>query len=225
MVFNDDLLFIHVPKTAGMAVSDVLLRALPRPVYYAVQSGHEGDYADVLVREGRRHQCLADADEWFEAEGLPHRVDHFRHVLVMVRNPYALEVSRYHYLQKGHEWDAGLAQDLALAGDFGAFVRGSKWWFDLADYYSVGGRLPSNLRVLRQESFAIELQSYCRDVGADAFRLESVNASVSRGYAELVDEELEPLIYAKYRYLFDKGFYSRESFAAENVVADTAATD
>ncbi|CAN0603349.1 unnamed protein product, partial [Ectocarpus sp. 12 AP-2014] len=192
LVFNDDLLFIHVPKTAGMAVTDALIGALPQPIYYAVQSGHEGDYEHVEVRTGRRHQRLSDADTWFEEQGLSHRVDTFRHILVMVRNPYALEVSRYHYLRKGFEWDAGKAQDLALAGDFAAFVRGSSWWFDFADYYSVNGRVPANLRILRQESFLRELGVFCTDIGGAAPELEpEMNTSHARGYAELMTPELE----------------------------------
>jgi hypothetical protein len=213
VVFTDDLLYIHVPTTAGMAVSDALLRALPTPVYYAVQKGHEGRYRRATVIEGRRHQRLADADAWFAEQGLPHRVASFRHVLAMVRNPYALEVSRYHYLRKGHAWDAGKAQDLALSGDFAAFVRGSRWWFDFADYYSIDGRVPPNLRVLRQESFYRELESFCADAGVEKLPLEHVNASRDQDYRDLIDDDLEALVYAKYRYLFDRGFYSRESFS------------
>jgi hypothetical protein len=224
VVFSDDLLFIHVPKTAGMAVSDALLRTLPAPVYYAVQAGHATEDPALLARgvkvqEGRRHQRLADADEWFTQSGLAHRVASFRHVLVMVRNPYALEVSRYHYLRKGHAWDAGRAQELALSGDFAAFVRGSRWWFEFADYYTINGFIPQNLRILRQESFALELESYCRDVGAGELRLKSVNESRKVAYDELIDHELEQLIFAKYRFLFEKGFYARESFARRHRAA------
>lgn len=213
MVFNNDLLFIHVPKTAGMAVTEALLRALPRPVYYAVQAGHADEQTDVQVVDGRRHQRLADVDAWFEAQSLPHRLASFRHVLVMVRNPYALEVSRYHYLQGGHSWDAGEAQTLALAGDFAAFVRGSQWWFRFEDYYTVNGYLPDNLRILRQESFVPELGAYCADVGSEDLELAARNISGSGDYRDLMTPELEPLVYQKYRYLFEKGFYSREDFS------------
>ncbi|MEM1404579.1 MAG: hypothetical protein AAGG55_14675 [Pseudomonadota bacterium] len=226
MVFNDDILFIHVPKTAGMAVSHALLKALPRPVYYAVQAGHEGDVEDVTVIEGRRHQRLVDVDEWFESVGLPHRVATFKHVLVMVRNPYALEVSRYHYLQAGHPWDAGEAQTLALEGDFDAFVRKSRWWFDFADYYSVNGVTPRNLRILRQEGFTIELAARLSDVRVDALEIEELNVSNPKAYAEHMAPELEPLVYAKYQFLFDQGFYSREVFTRkpESEMADASDT-
>ena len=214
MVFNDDLLFLHVPKTAGMAISEALMRSLPAPVYYAVQDGHAGDSAPgVTVMTGRRHQNLATADAWFESAGLPHRVATFRHVLVMVRNPYAMELSRFHYLRKGHAWDRGKAQELALAGDYAAFVAGSRWWFDFRDYYTLDGDVPDKLRIVRQEDYAATLTLTCGDCLALPLDVPEVNRSHDSDYREVMDAELEQAIYLKYRWIFDKGFYPRERFA------------
>ena len=216
MVFNDELLFLHVPKTAGMAVSEALTRCLRAPVCYAVQAGHEGDLAarkGVRVMTGRRHQNLATADAWFEAKELPQRVATFRRVLVMVRNPYAMEVSRYHYLRKGHPWDHGRAQDLAVAGDFAAFVAESRWWFDFRDYYSVDGYVPDNLLIVRQEALGTGIVLGCEDCFAEPFHAEAVNNSREHDYRDYLTPALEPLVYRKYQWVFDKGFYARERFA------------
>lgn len=216
MLFNNDLLFLHVPKTAGMAVSAALARALAAPVYYAVQEGHGGDLAGregVQVLTGRRHQNLATVDDWFTHQGLPHRVSGFRHVLVMVRNPYAMEVSRYHYLRKGHAWDSGRAQELALAGDFPGFVAESSWWFDFRDYYTQGGVVPDNLRIVRQEALGTGIAFACGDAFVQPFATAAVNVSEHHDYHDYLTDALEPLVYRKYRWIFDKGFYSRECFA------------
>ena len=215
MVFNDELLFLHVPKTAGMAVSEALTRCLRPPVYYAVQAGHEGDLAGrrgVQVVTGRRHQNLATADTWFEAQALPQRVATFRRVLVMVRNPYAMEVSRYHYLRKGHPWDRGRAQELAVAGDFPAFVAESRWWFDFRDYYSVDGYVPDNLLIVRQEALGPGIALGCAECFVQPFHAEAVNTSREHDYHDYLTPALEPLVYRKYQWVFDKGFYARERF-------------
>lgn len=215
MVFSDDLLFLHVPKTAGMAITEALMASLRPPVIYAVQAGHADDAPPgVTVVPGRRHQNLATADAWFEAEGMPHRVADFRHVLVMVRNPYAMELSRFHYLRKGHEWDRGRAQELAQAGDYAAFVDGSRWWFDFRDYYTLGGSVPGNLRIVRQEDYADTLALTCGDSFIRPLKVPELNRSHDSEYRDVMDAALEEAIYRKYRWIFDKGFYPRERFTA-----------
>jgi hypothetical protein len=42
MIFNDHLLFLHVPKMAGMAMSQALLQGLPGPVFCTAPAGHAG---------------------------------------------------------------------------------------------------------------------------------------------------------------------------------------
>ncbi|MEQ8517031.1 MAG: hypothetical protein RIC38_15650 [Chromatocurvus sp.] len=214
MVFNDELLFLHVPKTAGMAVSEALMASLKPPVIHAVQAGHAGEtVAGVRVLAGRRHQNLATVDAWFEDAAMPHRVAGFHHILVMVRNPYAMELSRYHYLRKGHAWDQGRAQELALDGDYAAFVDGSRWWFDFRDYYTVDGAVPDNLRIVRQEDYAATLALTCGDSLAQPLQVREMNRSHSLDYREVMDAELEQAIYRKYQWIFDKGFYPRERYA------------
>jgi len=215
VIFNDDVLFLHVPKTAGMAVGDALTQSLRAPVYYAVQEGHEGDLAGrpgLRVVTGRRHQNLATVDQWFAEQGLPHRVAAFERVLVMVRNPYTMEVSRYHYLRKGHPWDQGPAQQLAVAGDFAGFVARSRWWFNFRDYYTVDGFMPDNLHIVRQEALASGLLFACGAYFERPLRLESINVSERHDYRDYFNAELESHVYRKYQWIFDKGFYARETF-------------
>ena len=61
MIFNRDVLFIHVPKTGGMAVTEVLLEALPKPVFYSHPHAHDPRLAarGIVEIPGNRHETAA----------------------------------------------------------------------------------------------------------------------------------------------------------------------
>ena len=61
MLFNKDLLFLHVPKTGG-TTTQYLLDALPPPVCYAHPfPGDEPVPPGVVQVAGTRHESLAEA--------------------------------------------------------------------------------------------------------------------------------------------------------------------
>ena len=124
MIYSKDVLFIHVPKTGGMAVTDLLLKVLPRPVCYS--HPHEADPAlppDIIQFIGDRHESLPEARDILAQRGCT--LEQFRLILAVIRNPYAIEVSRCCYLQNGNPVDRGHNQDHAVSGDFEAFARDS----------------------------------------------------------------------------------------------------
>lgn len=210
MIFNDDFLFIHVPKTAGIAVGEGLCRSLRGNVYFVTRLEEPLSLNNVNIIIGDRHQTLKGADQYFEDAGLPHRLLKFRKILAMIRNPYEIEVSRFHYLRLGHEWDRGRAQSLAMEGDFAEFVRGSRWWFDYEDYYTANGAIPQNLHIVKYEGFPDTISTVFADFFQTPFEVEQRNASHKTRYGDYYDEELERLVYHKYQWLFDKGYYQRE---------------
>ena len=212
MIFNDELLFIHVPKTAGMSVGKALFKSLKGQVYSAVQDGHRKQFYGEKVIPGKRHQTLATADTYFANANLKHRIADFKFVVSMVRNPYEMEVSRYHYLRKGHEWDRGASAELALAGNFPEFVSGSKWWFSFQDYYTVNGVMPDNLHIVRFENFAFTMQRTFGRCFRSEFTVKRLNKSHNTKYRRYYTDELESLVYKKYQWIFDKGYYARECF-------------
>src|SRR5687768_17179154 len=117
MLFSRDLLFIHVPKTGGMVVTEYLLRTLPRPVHYSHPHDpqHGGD-PGIEEIPGSRHETLGEARRILSERGI--RVHDLPLIIAVVRNPYDLEVSRYAYLQRGEPWDWGREQSLALSESF-----------------------------------------------------------------------------------------------------------
>ena len=214
MIYNDRFLFLHVPKTGGMALSDALLQSLQEPVSYAVPQGHAktAKYGEQIIT-GKRHETLQGAKKFFTQAGQPDRLEQFECILAMVRDPYDIEISRFHYLQKGHPWDKGPAQDLALAGDFAEFVGNSTWWFKIEDFFILDGKMPHNLSIVRFENFTTQIPARFARFFKVPLVFSVQNNSVRDRAEEYINSDNEVLIYNKYRWLFDKGYYDRMVFA------------
>ncbi len=215
MIFNQDILFIHVPKTGGMAITTKLLEVLPRPIYYAVPQGHEGKIEDpnIIISVGNRHGNLQEAKEWVASLG--RSLDSFKKILVAIRNPYDMEVSRYFYLRLGHPWDKGQAQKIALEGDFEKFAIESLYFgrrlSKIEDYFILDEKMPSNLTVLRFENLESDLQTALSEVGIEfGSHLPVVNQTKRSHYREYLTPKAEKAIYQRYQWVFDHGYYDRE---------------
>jgi hypothetical protein len=240
VLFNDRILFLHVPKAAGSSVSSFLLRSLrgriiftepARPLSAAgAPLGAQLGLAFRRMRhavsirlrprlrrmDGTRHENLVEAAEVLARLG--RNLGDFDMILAVIRNPYDLEVSRFHYLRAGHLGVPGIAHTtadrLARAGDFAAFAAHASYHGALPGrverWFEIDGRMPANMRVLRFETLEPDLHRalapYCRTL----FPLPHQNASVHRPYAEYLTPEIEAAIFRKYRWLFEKGFYPRE---------------
>lgn len=215
MILNRDVLFIHVPKTGGMSVTTKLLEILPKPIYYAVPKGHEGKIEDpnIIVSIGDRHGNLQDAKEWVESLGMS--LDSFKKILVAIRNPYDMEVSRYFYLQLGHPWDKGQAQTIALEGDFEKFAVESLYFgrkqSEVYKYFVIDKKKPSNLSVLRFENLQQDFKNALFEIGIEFdVPLPIVNKTKHGHYKEYLTPKAEKAIYQRYKWVFDNGFYERE---------------
>lgn len=217
MIFNDDLLFIHVPKTGGMSVTHLLLDVLPRPVYYTLPDPDEDDPVEGVRRlAGKRHESLSEAAEVLAPFGRD--LGEFRMIVAVLRNPYALEVSRYAYLQKGYPWDAGHNQDLALHHDFETFARMSTDHArtPLDTFFLRDGVRPPNLRILRQEHLEDDLSRALLELGVTAGELPRRNASHHDDYRRYYTEGAEAAVYERYRWVFESDFYPRLSLDGGN---------
>ncbi|HSM61210.1 MAG TPA: hypothetical protein VK849_10455, partial [Longimicrobiales bacterium] len=147
MIFSKDLLFLHAPKTGGMSITELLLDVLPRPVFYTDPEAQPEERREGVVhRVGIRHEGLEEARDVVAREGFT--LNGFPAILVVLRNPYALEVSRYAYLRAGHPWDFGHDQTLALTRDCATFIRSARGSPDLSRYFFLGREVPRNLRVI-----------------------------------------------------------------------------
>ena len=213
MIFCEKLLFLHVPKTGGISITSVLLDVLPAPVYYSAPSGHHGPARGIVFVSGKRHETLEDAEELLAEYGW--RLEQFPAILACLRNPYELEVSRYAYLRKGHPWDRGVSQELALGGDFERFAADSPPHAhrQLEAYFVLHGSVPDNLRIVRLEEISTELPAMLRSVGITAkIRIPRTNRSRHRHYSRYYTPQAEEVVYRKYRWAFEAGGYERMHF-------------
>jgi hypothetical protein len=213
VIFSNDVLFVHVPKTGSLSVTQYLLNVLPRPVTY-IHPPDDGELPppDVVSVPGPRHQTLSEA--LATAAALRRSRDSFRVMLAVARNPYELEVSRYAYLQRGHPWDDSHDQELAIDEDFPTFAVNSRYegGFDcqIHQYFTVDGAAPPALRILRLENLETDLRAALAEAGiASDAALPWENRSRHDPYATYYTPEAEAAVYERYRWLFDRGLYAR----------------
>jgi hypothetical protein len=216
VIFNDVLMFVHVPKTGGMSLTQVFLDVLPRPVFYSLPNAANATVPEgVHALEGRRHESLAEAAEI--AAGYGRGIADFRAIIGVIRNPYELEVSRYAYLQKGHPWDAGHNQELAMTDTFENFAVNSvdHGRHGLETYFQIDGVTPSNFRILRLENLHSELQAVFAECGlsTELPKIPRANSSRHDHYSNYYTPRAEKAVYERYRWLFDNGHYERFSGA------------
>ncbi|WP_238368361.1 sulfotransferase family 2 domain-containing protein [Mesobacterium pallidum] len=157
MLYHEDALFIHVPKTAGMSVVRFLVNALDGPVtVFAPARAKEHTFSLPATDEartkmrfvaGRRHGTCDAAMKEIEAAGLAPPACAF----AIARDPVSLMVSYYKHMQKPAVWkwrgqsESKLsgAPRLAVEGTFDEFVRGADFYNmtddEIADYYRPHG--------------------------------------------------------------------------------------
>ena len=237
MIFNRDLLFVHVPKTGGLSTTGYLLDVLPRPVWLSHPIWDDSLPArGVTQLAGTRHETLAEAAALAARHGFP--VERFAAILATIRNPYDLEVSRWAYLRQGHHWERGPEQALAQASSFAEFAvrneqRGGGWITDalgtddrvgagpgvgirgrpseIRDFCAIDGRAPAALRLLRFERLADDLAAALAVVGVavDPAGLPWLNRSPRGDYRAYYTPAAEAAVYRRYRWIFDRGLYPR----------------
>jgi hypothetical protein len=233
MVINPDVLFLHIPKTSGTSCTDYLCQTLKGPVFlssllYLTTSVH----FRASVIPGFSHETLEEISgaraDIEKNTGI--LLDNIRLIVAVLRHPYDLELSNYHFYRNGNhnlagdkmfrnaraEWRIGLAQGsfadfVANSGHFRVRSDGSD--IRCEDYLLVGGKLDPRIRLLRAESVSTEfprlLEPYTQ--GDVEFPFTNRSRWEDAPPFEALDRDLQQLIYLKHKWVFDHGYYGAPS--------------
>ena len=150
------------------------------------------DEGKVTHIPGKRHETLIDAASFFTYRNM--RLEQFEKIFVVMRNPYELELSRYAYLQKNLPQDRGMAQDIALEGDFRHYLSKAPFFgmrpprLDL--YYHLNGSMPDNLVILRHERLSSDLRTASGPLPREWLCLTRENQSKHKAVEDVYDAEM-----------------------------------
>jgi hypothetical protein len=98
MLVSQDLLFLHVPKTAGTSMMRYLADVLPKPIWWYGATPKDVERAGAGVTAmpwPGQHLSLEGAGLLVRHLGL--EIHEFPIILTTIRNPYEWEVSHYAY--------------------------------------------------------------------------------------------------------------------------------
>ena len=215
MLINKDFAFLHFPKTAGKSLTKYMVDAWEVPIHGRVSKGQVTELADVMrpgvtLEVTRGHEGMRQAAKVMRERGC--RIQDLKAVFVCIRNPYDVAVSTYFYLR----------ETFRLNRENPRFRRAAEMTFE--DFWcsdpnnaperwlALNGRVLPNRRLIRFECLREDLDELSKEFGFRPAELPHLNASDRQHYSAYMTPRAEDAIFSKYRYMFDAGFYPRESF-------------
>lgn len=227
MIFNNDMIFIHIGKTGGMSCAQYLLHNLKPPVYNCHHDALIETFILKVIKRKKgivampnihRHCTLVeDLDFIFQFNGM--RLEDFKKVVAVIRHPYTLEYSLYNHLQKPlvrrrRKKDARLLE-LAKSG-FKNFAENAPYHrknHSQDKFFCIDKKIPSNLELIKFEeieaSFPKAVSPFLKKGAAKVFPNQNSTKYQSDIHNELTDE-VKDILYHKHTYMFDSGLYSTE---------------
>jgi hypothetical protein len=212
VIWNDEFLFLHVPKTAGVSMTQMFLKGLNGKVHITGPFEKKKE-RNIEFINGRRHETLIDAESFFTYRNKS--IVDFKKIFAVMRSPYDAEVSRYAYLRNGYAIDKGPAQRIAMEGNFKEYLRTAPYFGQfpprLDRYFNIFGIVPANLVILKYERLDNEIELHLKPILREVI-LGKENPSNRLSCEEMYDQECEELCYMRHSWFFDNGYYSRGKF-------------
>ena len=230
MVFNESLLFIHIPKAGGTSCTNYLCKHLAQPSFSSSLQSQTDDWLfNAKLLPGYSHETLSEA---YAAHENTHRqsgidVRAIRVILAVIRDPVTLELSTYNFYRNGAnnvlQAEAfrvpEVEERIALArGELKTFISNSGYFrtgFDgsglrTEDYVTIDGELPENLILLKMEYLDQHFTEFMRPfLGGEIHPFEQANvtANPNKVTPDDLDAEAKEIIFHKHRWLYDQGYY------------------
>ncbi len=233
MIWNNHLLFLHPQKTAGMSLTNVLLDTLAPPIFNSLPPGHWPEHPEgkpgVAYVYGLRHENQYQAKSILKQFNLS--LDDFKVIMVVMRNPYDMEVSRYFHLRKPDAFETSSDRELALKSSFSEFVVNTQFrksrpyhpdierFQAIQSYYTTGDSIPPNLRIVHYEHLEEDINNVLGSLGYSPVKIPYVNISHERSSRDIMDfitsPEIEYSVYSRYAWIFNHNYYPRIAFKAD----------
>lgn len=214
MLWTDDFLFLHFPKTAGKSLTRALVQTLGRPMTCVVSKGQVRELADC------DHAGLTIIEEWAHENMRAARkrlvqydktLESFKAIILGIRNPYDLMVSNYFFMRKTYEHNREKENfRIAMENNFEDYTV-KVGFAPIENWMTINGRRPENLRIIRFEHLQKDFDALADEFGFASIALPHINPSSHDHYTAYLTPTAEGAIYQKLKYLFDQGFYNRQA--------------
>jgi hypothetical protein len=228
MLFNDDLLFIHIGKTGGTSCSLYLLENLRGTVHYCHRNAahdigeiqpHNPRLIPHTDLENGRHSNLSEGLA-FVAQLEGRTLQDFEKIIAVIRHPVTLEYSWYRHLQKPTIQESRKAWPRAAslaALSFEDFLQQAPYHrpgHPQERFFLLEGEAPPQLELIRFEQLASEFPAvvapFLKENPAPA--LMHTNRT---DYSGSLEDELTELalerVYRRHQWVFDRGYYQLDS--------------
>jgi hypothetical protein len=212
VIWNDEFLFLHYPKTGGKTLAAGFVEAWNTPIHAHISKGQMRDLRPHLrpgsaIEVGNAHHNLLAARRILKESG--RALDDFRAIFVGIRNPYHLMCSAY-FFQKEAAKAPAFREKFALAANSSlADYARETYVSDFVNWMTLDGVRLQNLRVVRFESMQRDFDALGAEFGLKPVKLQHLNAGPVTDYDGLLTDDLKRIIQERHRYLFDAGYYPR----------------
>ncbi|MCD4697088.1 MAG: sulfotransferase [Bacteroidales bacterium] len=216
MVFNKDVLFIHLGNTGGMTVTKYLCNVLKPPVCWVVEKnyltiGKPMGYETLKLF--KRHASLVEAREFLNSFGID--ISDFKLVFAVVRNPIDIEFSYFKHLRKErvirqlNPTEYNRKKIEVAKGTFNEFAKHNYTHFtgNLKDFFELNGKIPDNMKILRFENLEEELKNALDPFIIHQYPIPHQNKNEENGLNKSLSDEVLLNIRKKYSWIYEKGLY------------------
>ena len=216
MLVNPDFAFIHFPKTAGKSLTKYFIEAWEDPIFGLVSPGQLREVSSVIrsgvtLRIGKGHENMYSTSLILREKGI--KVENLRAIFVCIRNPYDIAVSTYFFMRETFFANRNNSRfRMAMEMSFEDFWCNDSSMVGPERWLTLNGTVLENQRFIRFESIRKELEVFENEFSFRKATLPHLNPTWRGEYLEYMSARAEEAIYRRFRYLFEAGYYRRESF-------------
>lgn len=218
MVFNNEVLFIHLGKTGGMSVTNYLCNVLKPPVNHVVKKGESESLKQsghVVFHPWKRHANLVEAASYLKGFGI--KLSDFKLIFCVVRNPLDMDYSYYKHLRtERYSKDLFANQRnrrllVAASGDYETFASQyfTHYHGNLKDFFEINGTVPDNMKFVKFEELAKTVPELIKPFAIKQIPFPCYNKSdiVKTEKTELSVAAINS-VFEKYEYIFNNYYPS-----------------